>query len=142
MPSILWGVYPIAETMPKVGPTFCQCRYDPVRWRICSNDMIDGGASCAEQCRSTHKFFYGRRTFLFINGDVAWHKKIVDQYPTARVVIVHGSPVKLMGALQKMVWVDYGKKLQKYFNIKKLPAYVVLEGRQYCVSEGLCWGAS
>ena len=80
-----------------------------------------------------------REPLLFINADDVSQRdglaNLLQQYPTAKLVLVQGRWRELSEKINRRVYFDQSSKLIKHFGISAVPAVVTQQGNMLRVSE-------
>jgi len=81
------------------------------------------------------------KSLLYVDGSshaqLAWADKQIKADPQAKVILVKGSPFKLMETMNRPVYFDQAGISVKKFGIRQVPARVIQKGKVLEISEEL-----
>jgi conjugal transfer pilus assembly protein TraW len=81
------------------------------------------------------------KSLLYIDGfnfkQLAWAERYIKEDPQAKVILVKGSPFKLMESMKRPIYFDQAGVSVKKFGIRHVPARVYQKGEVLEISEEL-----
>jgi len=116
--------------------------YDPSL--VLSEDLIDHQGTVIHKAGTHINLLTLKpltKSLLYVDGSqlaqLAWVERQVKADPKAKVILVKGSPFKLMEAMKRPIYFDQTGVSVKKFGIRQVPARVVQKGEVLEISEEL-----